>query len=166
MWGSRVVISPSLGQLILPSSIISTRCRQDEGSCSKPYLVAKTWLWHTHRILKIWITRIDCQQYPPPPPLLQSAEYERFLKLIGFQRILVAPYSSSSNGQAERFVQNFKHFMKASDSKNFSSTPVEDKKYRANLSKHPTCHHTIITCQTLPQKKSPHQIIVGEAWLC
>jgi transposase InsO family protein len=48
---------------------------------------------------------------PPPPPPLQSAEYERFLKLIGFQRILVAPYRSSSNGQAERFVQNFKHFM-------------------------------------------------------
>ena len=51
-------------------------------------------------------------------PPFQSAEYERFLKLNGIQRILVAPYHPSSNGQAERFVQTFKHFMKTTGSKN------------------------------------------------
>ena len=51
-------------------------------------------------------------------PPFQSAEYEWFLKLNGIQRILVAPYHLSSNGQAERFAQTFKHFMKTTGSKN------------------------------------------------
>jgi hypothetical protein len=51
-------------------------------------------------------------------PPFQSAEYERFLKLNRIQRILVAPYHPSSNGQAERFVQTFKNFMKTSSSNN------------------------------------------------
>ena len=51
-------------------------------------------------------------------PPFQSAEYERFLKLNGIQRILVALYHPSSNGQVEQFVQTFKHFMKTTGSKN------------------------------------------------
>ena len=50
-------------------------------------------------------------------PPFQSAEYEDFLKQNGIQRVLVSPYHPSSNGQAERFVQTFKKFMKTLSSK-------------------------------------------------
>ncbi len=50
-------------------------------------------------------------------PPFQSAEYEDFLKQNGIQRVLVSPYHPSSNGQAERFVQIFKKFMKTLSSK-------------------------------------------------
>jgi len=46
-------------------------------------------------------------------PPFQSSEYELFLKMNGIQRVLTSPYHQSSNGQAERFVQTFKNFMKA-----------------------------------------------------
>ncbi|KAK3749146.1 hypothetical protein QZH41_009832, partial [Actinostola sp. cb2023] len=46
-------------------------------------------------------------------PPSQSSEYELFLKMNGIQRVLTSPYHQSSNGQAERFVQTFKNFMKA-----------------------------------------------------
>ena len=39
-------------------------------------------------------------------PPFQSAEYERFLKLNGIQRILVAPYHPSSNGQSSNPSSN------------------------------------------------------------
>ena len=47
-------------------------------------------------------------------PPFQSAEYEEFLRQNGIQRILVSPYHPSSNGLAERFVQNFKYAMESS----------------------------------------------------
>ena len=47
-------------------------------------------------------------------PSLQSAEYEKFWRENGIQRILVFPYHPSSNGLAERFVQTFKYAMESS----------------------------------------------------
>ena len=47
-------------------------------------------------------------------PPLQSAEYEKFWRQNGIQRILVFPYHPSSNGLAERFVQTFKYAMESS----------------------------------------------------
>ena len=46
-------------------------------------------------------------------PPFQSSVYELFLKMNGIQRVLTSAYHPSSNGQAERFVQTFKNFMKA-----------------------------------------------------
>ena len=57
--------------------------------------------------------QIVCDNGPP----FQSAEYENFLKQNGIQQVLVSPYHPFSNGQAERFVQTFKKFMKTSSSK-------------------------------------------------
>ena len=45
-------------------------------------------------------------------PPFQSVEYEDFLKQNGIQRVLVSPYHPASNGQAERFVQTFKNYLK------------------------------------------------------
>jgi transposase InsO family protein len=47
-------------------------------------------------------------------PPFQSTEYAEFLKLNGIHRVLVSPYHPASNGQAERFVQTLKKFLKAS----------------------------------------------------
>jgi hypothetical protein len=47
-------------------------------------------------------------------PPFQSVEYEDFLKQNGIQRVLVSPYHPASNGQAERFVQTFKNYLKTS----------------------------------------------------
>ena len=37
-----------------------------------------------------------------------SEEFSQFMKANGIKHIRTAPYHSSSNGQAERFVQTFK----------------------------------------------------------
>ena len=48
-------------------------------------------------------------------PPFQSKEYGDFLKLNGIQRVLVSPYHTVANGQAERFVQTFKKFLQVSE---------------------------------------------------
>lgn len=42
-----------------------------------------------------------------------SSEFDKFCKHYGIQHIWSAPYHPSSNGEAEPFVQTFKHAMKA-----------------------------------------------------
>lgn len=49
-------------------------------------------------------------------PPFQSAEYDDFLRQNGIKRVLVSPYHPASNGQAERFVQTFKNFLKTANS--------------------------------------------------
>ena len=43
-----------------------------------------------------------------------SQHFEEFMKLNGIKHISSAPYHPATNGEAERFVQTFKHAMKAS----------------------------------------------------
>ena len=43
-----------------------------------------------------------------------SQHFEEFMKLNGIKHICSAPYHPATNGEAERFVQTFKHAMKAS----------------------------------------------------
>ena len=45
-----------------------------------------------------------------------SQEFEEFLKANGIKHIRSAPYHPATNGEAERFVQTFKHAMKAAKS--------------------------------------------------
>ena len=45
-------------------------------------------------------------------PQFTSAEFQLFLKTNGIKHITTAPFHPVTNGQAERFVQNFKHAMK------------------------------------------------------
>ena len=45
-------------------------------------------------------------------PQFASAEFQLFLKTNGIKHITTAPFHPATNGQAERFVQNFKHAMK------------------------------------------------------
>ena len=59
-------------------------------------------------------------------PQFISSEFERFMKENGTKHIKTSPYHSASNGEAERFVQTFKHSLKAS--KNDSGRP-----YLANI---------------------------------
>ena len=47
-------------------------------------------------------------------PPFQSVEYEDFLRQNEIQRVLMSPYHPASNGQAERFVQTFKNYLKTS----------------------------------------------------
>ena len=55
-----------------------------------------------HHLCKVWYARKSTVVTDNGPPF-QSEEYNRFLKLNGIQRVLVAPYHPS-NGQAEQFV--------------------------------------------------------------
>ena len=48
-------------------------------------------------------------------PQFTSNEFSQFMRLNGIKRSLVAP---RSNGQAERFVQNFKQYFKAEEAQN------------------------------------------------
>ena len=45
-------------------------------------------------------------------PQFTSAEFQLFLKINGIKHITTAPFHPATNGQAERFVQSFKHAMK------------------------------------------------------
>ena len=45
-----------------------------------------------------------------------SQEFEEFLKANGIKHIRSTPYHPATNGEAERFVQTFKHAMKAAKS--------------------------------------------------
>ena len=47
-------------------------------------------------------------------PQFVSSEFERFMKENGIKHIRTSPYHPASNGEAERFVQTFKHSLKAS----------------------------------------------------
>ena len=49
-------------------------------------------------------------------PQFTSQEFSDFTKANGIKHTLVAPYHPRSNGQAERFVQTFKQFLKAEGS--------------------------------------------------
>ena len=46
-------------------------------------------------------------------PQFVSNEFSQFMSLNGIKHSLVAPYHPRSNGQAERFVQTFKQYIKA-----------------------------------------------------
>ena len=46
-------------------------------------------------------------------PQFTSAEFSDFMRLNGVKHIRTVPYHPSSNGEAERFVQTFKHALKA-----------------------------------------------------
>ena len=46
-------------------------------------------------------------------PQFTSAEFFDFMRLNGVKHICTAPYHPSSNGEAEHFVQTFKHALKA-----------------------------------------------------
>ena len=46
-------------------------------------------------------------------PQFTVAAFGTFTKLNGIRHTRVAPYHPVSNGEAERFVQTFKHAMKA-----------------------------------------------------
>ena len=45
-------------------------------------------------------------------PQFCSQEFKEFLKVNGIQHAFSAPYHPATNGEAERFVQTFKHSMK------------------------------------------------------
>jgi len=45
-------------------------------------------------------------------PQFTLQEFSNFAKANGIKHTLVAPYHPRSNGQAERFVQTFKQFLK------------------------------------------------------
>jgi transposase InsO family protein len=45
-------------------------------------------------------------------PQFTSAEFQLFLKTNDINHITTAPFHPATNGQAERFVQSFKHAMK------------------------------------------------------
>ena len=47
-------------------------------------------------------------------PQFISLEFERFMKENGIKQIRTLPYHPASNGEAERFVQTFKHSLKVS----------------------------------------------------
>ena len=47
-------------------------------------------------------------------PQFTSTEFATFIKRNGVKHIRTAPYHPASNGEAERFVQTFKHSLKAS----------------------------------------------------
>lgn len=53
-------------------------------------------------------------------PQFTSDEFETCMKANGIKHIRTSPYHPSSNGEAERFVQTFKHALTAS--KNYSGT--------------------------------------------
>ena len=45
-------------------------------------------------------------------PQFTSTEFQLFLNTTGIKHITTAPFHPATNGQAERFVQSFKHAMK------------------------------------------------------
>jgi hypothetical protein len=45
-------------------------------------------------------------------PQFTSAEFQTFLKTNGIKHITTAPFHPATNGQAEHFIQSFKHAMK------------------------------------------------------
>ena len=47
-------------------------------------------------------------------PQFISSEFERFMKENGIKHIRTSPYHPASNGEAERFIQTFKNYLKAS----------------------------------------------------
>ena len=47
-------------------------------------------------------------------PQFTATEFDRFMKGNGIKHIKTSPYHPASNGEAERFVQTFKHSLKAS----------------------------------------------------
>ena len=51
-------------------------------------------------------------------PQFVSNEFSQFMSLNGIKHSLVAPYHPRSNGQAERFVQTFKQYIKAEGTQN------------------------------------------------
>ncbi|XP_031350553.1 uncharacterized protein K02A2.6-like [Photinus pyralis] len=77
-----------------------------------------------------------------------STEYQDFLKQNGIRQALVAPYHPSSNGQAERMVQNTKNALKK-----MSGKDVQLKLNRYLLVQHITPHSVT--------GKSPSEILMG-----
>ena len=50
-------------------------------------------------------------------PQFTSEEFKHFLRTYGIAHSLTAPYKPSTNGEAERFVQTLKNFLKISAGK-------------------------------------------------
>lgn len=77
-----------------------------------------------------------------------SAEFQQFLHSNGIRQALVAPYHPSSNGQAERMVQNVKAALKKMSGNNILT----------NLSRYLLTQH--VTPHSLTEK-SPAEILMG-----
>lgn len=72
-------------------------------------------------------------------PQFTANEFSDFMKANGVKHIRTAPYHPASNGEAERFVQTFKHSLKAG--KNDSGT-LHQKLTRFLLTYRSTPHST------------------------
>uniref|UniRef100_A0A1Y1LT42 RNA-directed DNA polymerase n=3 Tax=Photinus pyralis TaxID=7054 RepID=A0A1Y1LT42_PHOPY len=81
-----------------------------------------------------------------------SEEFQKFLKKNLIRQALVAPYHPSSNGQAERMVQNVKNALKKMTDSN-EQTTIQLALHRYLLSQHITPH-----CET---GRCPSEILMG-----
>ena len=60
-------------------------------------------------------------------PQFTSDEFKEFMLNCGILHIKTAPYHSQTNGEAERFVQTFKNFVKRADhDKNLNQSPIDE----------------------------------------
>lgn len=62
-------------------------------------------------VFQVWSTGTTGDGYYGPQ--FTSSEFESCMKGNGIKHIHTSPYHPASNGEAERFVQTFKHLMKA-----------------------------------------------------
>ena len=73
-------------------------------------------------------------------PHFTSVEFQLFLKTNGIKHITTAPFHPATNGQAERFVQSFKHAMKCQKQ---STSPLQTSMAKFLLAYRNTAHSTM-----------------------